>query len=162
MLAMLTLTNQVLLAPLTSADVLAADVLREVALVAIGAVATVVAGQKLTDAPVLIAELRRCAGVQMTRHLPAGRTRGAWLALLAALCRSGRPSGVIRLAAAHADKCEAKTCERDPSELSLHAVHWRKMIGFGDGGKAHSRMRRFLRTIHRGAGGSRRVRPRER
>ena len=137
MLSVLTLGWGVVLAALTFGRRLLADVLGEVAFVAVRAVPAFDAGQSLTDAPILVAVIGRRARVQPASDFGPGRTRRPGLRLFGARGRGGRALRARRLAATRGDD-EAKTNHAQNEPKSPHAG---KMIGFEHGGKAYSRMR---------------------
>ena len=88
------------LASLTSSLGLLADAVGEVALVPVGAVPALHAGQAFADAFLLIAEIGRPAGVQPAGDLGARGFGGPWLSFLAARRSDGRALGIRRLTAA--------------------------------------------------------------
>jgi hypothetical protein len=143
-LSMLTCREPEMLAPLTLGKRLLANVPGELAFVTVRAVPTFDAGQLLTDAFVLIAEKRRRTGVQSASNLGPRRTGGPRLGFFAAWRRDGRAPGIRRFAAARDAEDETTPNYANHPPGSSHAVHLGKMIAFGHGRKAHSRMRRLL------------------
>lgn len=90
-----------MLALLTSGEPSLADVLREVALVAVWAVPALDAGQALADAFVLVAVRRRGAGMQPAGDLGPRRTGRPALRFFAAYRSGDRALCVRRLIATH-------------------------------------------------------------
>jgi len=120
------------------------DVLREIALVAVGAVSAGCARELLANAPILIAVIRRRTGVQSTSDLRSRGTCGSRWTFFATSGGRRRAARTPRLATGERDESEGERKSPRRRSESSHAPRLAKMVRWAHGSQAHPCMHRLF------------------